>query len=110
MPLIKRFDETTGDGEQTQTLFTTNRRIERQINHLNKSGIADIINFNTISGADEHLDEDVSEILDIGRSLSSVFEDDPDDHPSGMGIVGRTRRAEKTAKVLGALTNLPKAA
>lgn len=104
---IKRFDETTGDGEQVQTLFTKDRRIERQMNHLNKSAIADQAAFDIAVGDDSHLGFEPNEILDGGRSLSTVFDDPNEYSPSGMGIVGRGRRAEKTAV---ALAQLPKAA
>jgi hypothetical protein len=77
VPRLKRFDETTADGDQVQTLFTKNRSIERQMNHLNKSPVADQAMFDIAVGDDVHLGREDDEILDGGRSLSTVFEEEP---------------------------------
>lgn len=77
VPQVKRFDEVGRDGEVHQTFFTKDRRIERQINHLNKADVAPSDAFNVVGGGDEHLLPVAVEVIDVGRSLSSVFEYEP---------------------------------
>jgi hypothetical protein len=75
---IKRFDEPVADGEVHSTMFTQDRRIEKQINHFNKSGVASQADFNAAIGDDPGLGPEPNEIIDGARSLATVFEDDED--------------------------------
>lgn len=75
---IKRFDEPLHDGEVHSTFFTKDRRIERQINHFNKSGVASQADFDIVVGDDSHLGPEPNEIIDAARGLSTIIVNEED--------------------------------
>jgi hypothetical protein len=77
IPVIRRFDETTADGNKLETFFSTDvdPRLTRYMHRLNTVTPADIY-FDLALGDDSHLTREGDSIIDVARPLSSEFDDD----------------------------------
>lgn len=78
VPTIKRFDEYTPDGDMVSTVFTQNKRIERQMKRVNTT-IADEESFSIALGDDSHLVREASgDNEEHAYHISEGFEPEPD--------------------------------
>jgi hypothetical protein len=75
VPVLKRFDEITGDNERVEVYFTEDQRIERQL-HYSNLVVADEDSFNTVIGDDSHLTKEIDQVLGVARSMDTAFESD----------------------------------
>jgi hypothetical protein len=88
VPRLKRFDQTTRDGERTEVLFTNNASIEDELRRTNMIVPQDD-DFLIALGDDSHLSNAEAGGAGIGaHPLASAFEDD-DEGSDPLSLEGR---------------------
>lgn len=91
VPVLRRFDETLPTGEVVETYFTSDPRIQRQINHRIMH-VADGESFAVVVGDDAHLKTEANQIICAALPLPTAFEEETEVERKGHGRGVRQRR------------------